>query len=98
MEVLEILGKDDRSGHRVPIRMSKTTGFPGRRSTFPKKGGGGGGVKNAESPGKTRFEVVKPPSNEAHFGRNRSSFGAFERILIESERESGQKGPLPRTS
>jgi hypothetical protein len=29
MEVLKILDKSDQSGHRAPIRMSKTTGFSG---------------------------------------------------------------------
>ena len=46
MEVLEILGKSDQSGHRMPIRMSKTTGFPGRNRSLMRKGGvAGGGQK-----------------------------------------------------
>ena len=52
MEVLEILGKSDQSGHRTPIRMSKTTGFPGRNTLSPKRGGWQGGVKNGKSLGK----------------------------------------------
>ena len=47
MEVLEILGKRNQSGHRTPIRMSKTTGFPGR-NVLMRKGGVAGGVKNAK--------------------------------------------------
>ena len=90
MEVLEILGKRDQSGHRVPMRMSKTTGFPGRTDLAPKGGGGRGGQK-CKSSGKTRFKVVKPGPFRAHFGQNRSSLSAFELVLIESERESGQK-------
>ena len=57
-----------------------------------------GGVKNAESSGKTRFKVVKPGPFRAHFGPNRASLGAFEFILIESMLESGPKRPLrPRS-
>jgi hypothetical protein len=52
-----------------------------------------GGVKNAKSPGKTRFKVVKPGQFGAHFGRNRASLGAFELVLIESVLESGPKRP-----
>ena len=63
-----------------------------------RKGGVAGGVKNAESSGKTRFKVVKGGPFRAHFGQNRSSFGAFERILIESERKSGPNDRIePRT-
>ena len=92
IEVLEILGKKDQSGHRKPIRMSKTTRFPGRNAISPKRGGGRGGQKcrilgeNAIQSGQTR-------SFGAHFGRNRASLGAFERILIESMLESGPKRP-----
>ena len=56
MEVLEILGKSDQSGHRMPIRMSKTTGFPGRTRLLMRKGGVAGGVKNAESLGKNAVQ------------------------------------------
>ena len=58
-----------------------------------RKGGVAGGVKNAESSGKTRFKAVKGGLFRAHFGPNRASSGAFERILIESVRESGPKRP-----
>ena len=59
-----------------------------------RKGGVAGGVKNAESSGKTRFKVVKPGQFLAHFGQNRASLGAFEFVLIESVLESGPKRPL----
>ena len=45
----------------------------------------------AKSPTNTPLEVVKGGQFGAHLGRNRSSLGALERILIESEHESGQK-------
>ena len=98
MEVLEILGKSDQSGHRVPIRMSKTTGFPGRTRLLPKTGGVAGGSKNAVSPGKTRFKVVKPGQFGAHFGSNRASLGAFASVRIESVLESDPKRPHPLTT
>ena len=53
-----------------------------------------GGVKNAESSGKTRFKVVKGGLFRAHFGPNRASLGAFEFILIEFALESDRKRPL----
>ena len=61
MQVLEILGKRYQSGHRMPIRMSKTTGFPGRNAFSPKRGGGGGGSKMQnlqEKRGSKRSEAV----------------------------------------
>ena len=45
------------------------------------------------SPGNTRFKVVKPGLFRAHFGQNRASLGAFEFILIEFVLESGPKRP-----
>ena len=56
-----------------------------------RKGGVAEGVKNAEFSGNTRFKVVKRGQFGAHFGPNRASLGAFEFILIESERECDPK-------
>ena len=69
MEVLENLGKSNQSGHRMPIRMSKTTGFPGRNAIFPKRGGWQGGSKMQDSRGKRGSKW----SNPVH----------FERILVQ---------------
>ena len=97
MEVLEILGKDDQSGHRHPSECQKQQDFQGG-TPFPLKGGVAGGVKNADSSGKTRFKVVKPGLFRAHFGPNRASSGAFEFILIEFVLKSGQSDHISPTS
>ena len=94
MEVLEILGKRDQSGHRSPSECQKQRDFQGGLDFDEKGGGGRGGSKMQNPPGKTRFKVVKGGPFGAHFGPNRASLGAFEFILIESERESDQKRPL----
>ena len=60
MEVLEILGKSDQSGHRMPIRMSKTTGFPGRTRLLMRKGGWQGGSKMQNPRGKRGSKWSKP--------------------------------------
>src|SRR5690242_12479259 len=72
MEVLEILGKRDQSGHRAPMRMSKTTGFPGRNALSPKRGGWQGGSK-MQNPREKRGSKW---SNPVH----------FERILVQIAR------------
>ena len=72
MEVLEILGKSDQSGHRQPIRMSKTTGFPGRNAISSKRGGWQGGSK-MQNPREKRGSKW---SNAVH----------FERILVKIAR------------
>ena len=92
MEVLEILGKSNQSGHRKPIRMSKTTGFPGRNALSPKRGGWQGGSK-MQNPREKRGSKW---SNPVHFERilvQIREFGAFEFVLIESVLESGPKRP-----
>ena len=70
-EVLEIRGKTDQNGHRMPIRMSKTTGFPGR-THLDEKGGGGGGGQKCKISRKTQLNMVRS--------------GRLGRILVQIER------------
>ena len=75
IEVLEILGKSDQSGHRTPIRMSKTTGFPGRNVDFPPKGGGGRGGQKCKISGKHAVQSGQTRSIWSAFWSKSSEFG-----------------------
>ena len=83
MEVLEILGKSDQSGHRTPIRMSKTTGFPGRNALSRKRGGGRGGSKMHNSREKPGPKWSNGVYFEPIFRLIASTLSAFELVLID---------------
>ena len=83
MEVLEILGKNDQSGHLQPIRMSKTTGFPGRNAISSKRGGGRGGSKMQNPREKRGSKWSKAVYFEPHFWSKSREFGRVWFILIE---------------
>ena len=75
MGLLEILGKSNQSGHRMPIRMSKTKGFPGRNAHFPKKGGGGRGGQKCEILGEYAIQSGQTRSISAAFWSESVEFG-----------------------
>ena len=97
MEVLEILGKDNQSGHRTPIRVSKQRDFQSGLDVDEKGGGwqGGSKMRNLQE---IRGSKWSNPVHLIAFWSESCEFGAFEFILIESVLESGPKRPHERAN